>query len=140
MEKIKSLMLMMLMVFVGGMICSCGSDDDDDNGGGSATGTYTLSLAAPKGGTYAQEPIVLIDHETGTRTLITDGAYTFTASSGTHDSRFTLELGAVVTNVQHVAVAQQQTEPVFDLQGRRLAPAMLHKGLYIIGGKKHVVK
>ncbi|MBR6121827.1 MAG: leucine-rich repeat domain-containing protein [Prevotella sp.] len=105
-----------------------------------AAGTYTLSLAAPKGGTYAQEPIVLIDHETGTRTLITDGAYTFTASSGTYDSRFTLELGAVVTNVQHVAVAQQQTEPVFDLQGRRLAPAMLHKGLYIIGGKKHVVK
>ncbi|MBR6121207.1 MAG: hypothetical protein IKQ05_02300 [Prevotella sp.] len=55
MEKIKSLMLMMLMVFVGGMICSCGSDDDDDNGGGSATGTYTLHCTISDYGTMPEE-------------------------------------------------------------------------------------
>ena len=60
MEKIKSLMLMMLMVFVGGMICSCGSDDDDDNGGGSATGTYTLHCTISDPGTLPKQQAAIM--------------------------------------------------------------------------------
>ena len=57
MKKIKSLMLMMLMIFVGGMICSCGNDDDDnvDGNRGGAISTYTLHCTISDYGTMHEE-------------------------------------------------------------------------------------
>jgi hypothetical protein len=102
-----------------------------------AVGTYNISLS-----TRDQNPttITLVDHETGQRTLLTAGAaYTFTADADILNSRFTLELGDVATAIQSVALPTQQTQPAYDLQGRRI-DSHLKKGIYIIGGKKHVVK
>ena len=51
------------------------------------------------------------------------------------------------TGVESVAVAQQQSSQIFDLQGRRIESSifnvqssMLKKGLYIVNGKKMLVK
>ena len=58
MKTIKSLMLMMLMVFVGGVICSCGDDKDDDNGG--ITGTYTLHCTISDPGTLPEQQAAIM--------------------------------------------------------------------------------
>ena len=52
------------------------------------------------------------------------------------------EMPYIPTGIQNDAAAQQSTETVYDLQGRRMAdnPATLKKGIYIIGGKKVMVK
>ncbi len=58
MEKIKSLMLMVVMIVMSGMVCSCGSDDDDNKGGGgseSAIGTYVLHCTLSDAGTMPKE-------------------------------------------------------------------------------------
>ena len=88
-------------------------------------------------------PSIVSGYETGERTLLTfGGSYTFHALAGTSDSRFTLEVGDVVTDVQSVATESPQTLPAYDLQGRRIGSSLspLTKGIYIIGGKKHIVK
>ena len=106
-------------------------------------GTVQIGLRLAQDGDYtiaAQrndfQNIVLVDNETGMETLLTDGAsYTFTAKKGTSESRFYLRVGGtVVTAVQSVAVAQQQTEQAYNLQGQRVAAPQ--KGLYIVNGKK----
>lgn len=58
MEKIKSLMLMVVMIVMSGMVCSCGSDDDDNNNGGgsgSTIGTYVLHCTLSDAGTMPKE-------------------------------------------------------------------------------------
>ena len=58
MEKIKSLMLMVVMIVMSGMVCSCGSDDDDNNkggGSGSTIGTYVLHCTLSDAGTMPKE-------------------------------------------------------------------------------------
>ena len=103
-------------------------------------GSYTLSLATAQHGSAQLEELWLVDHETGERVMLTDGGYTFTADAGTLDDRFTLEVGGIVTAVDAVvAEAQQTAQPVYDLQGRR-HNGTLTKGLYIVGGRKHVIK
>lgn len=102
-------------------------------------GTFTLSLAAPRSGNWQQEPVTLVDHLTGQRTLLTDNAYTFTAESGTHNNRFTIEIGNGVTNITNVNVNTNDND-IYDLQGRIVESSTLKKGIYIIGGKKHIVK
>ena len=104
----------------------------------SAHGTYTLSMAAPKGGSWQQEDIILVDHLTGNRVKLTNDAYTFTAETGIYNNRFTLEFGSV-TGITDVNVNNNGNE-TYDLQGRRMNNSSLKKGIYIIGGKKQVVK
>ena len=111
-----------------------------------AAGTYTLSLGGqplpslvgegcPKGGVGS---VTLLDHEAGTETVLTEDGYTFQAEAGTHDARFTLRLGAAATAVQSVAVLQQQTGQLYDLQGRPVTNPQ--PGLYIINNKKVIIK
>jgi hypothetical protein len=47
---------------------------------------------------------------------------------------------ADLTAVQSVAVSLPQTQQCFDLQGRQLSNSQIKKGIYIIGGRKVVVK
>ena len=98
-------------------------------------GDYTIAMQ-----TRATEPLLLTDLLTGQRTLLTDGAsYTFSAEAGTTDGRFLLQFGGT-TAIQSVSAKAQPAagQPVYNLNGQRVAqPA---RGIYIIGGKKHVVK
>ena len=108
-----------------------------------AAGDYTISLVPTQKG----EPLTLVDHATGMRTLLTDGeGYTFHAETGTFDSRFTLEVGNAVTDIKNVYDNDNGNE-IYDLQGRRMdnsstftLPSSLKKGIYIQGGKKYIVK
>jgi hypothetical protein len=45
-----------------------------------------------------------------------------------------------VPAVPYTAKVSQSTEPIYDLQGRRVEAAQLRKGIYIIRGKKQIVK
>ncbi|MBR6826953.1 MAG: leucine-rich repeat protein [Prevotella sp.] len=122
-----------------------------------ADGQILLGMQLPVGGTYTlalnsktAETVTLVDNETGTETLLTDtGGYTFQANAGTNNNRFVLHLGSP-TVVEPVAVELQQTEQLFDLQGRKVANgqmvngqwsnSQLTKGIYIKQNKKVVVK
>lgn len=109
-----------------------------------ADGELLLGLQLSQGGTYtialqtkAEGTVTLIDKQNGIETDLTTAAYTFQAEAGTLNSRFVLRLGAT-DGIQSVAVVQQQTEQLYDLQGRRVnQPA---KGLYIRNGKKMIVE
>jgi hypothetical protein len=100
-----------------------------------ASATYTLSLSVPGG--YTAGAITLIDRANGKETDLTTGAYTFQADGGTLNSRFVIRIGAA-NGVQSVAEVQQQTEQLYDLQGRRVSGPQ--KGIYVKGHKKVVVK
>jgi hypothetical protein len=45
-----------------------------------------------------------------------------------------------VTGIANVSGNKEVTGNVFDLQGRQMNNAQLKKGLYILNGKKHIVK
>ncbi len=96
-----------------------------------ASATYTLSLSVPGG--YTAGAITLIDRANGKETDLTTGAYTFQADGGTLNSRFVIRIGAA-NGVQSVTEVQQQTEQLYDLQGRRVSATQAHKGLYIVVG------
>ena len=105
-------------------------------------GTVQLGLRLAQDGDYTIaatrndfKNIVLVDNETGMETDLGSSGYTFSGSKGTTESRFQLRVGStVVTDVQSVAVVQQQTEQAYNLQGQRVAAPQ--KGLYIVNGKK----
>ena len=117
-------------------------------------GTVQIGLRVGRDGEYTiSSPrcnltdIVLVDNATGSETSLANGeGYTFTAKAGTDEGRFILRMGGVVvTGVQSVAVLQQQTGQVYDLQGRRVdssifnsQSSILKRGLYIVNGKKIV--
>ncbi|MBQ3753160.1 MAG: leucine-rich repeat domain-containing protein [Prevotella sp.] len=99
-------------------------------------GTYTLALSVPSG--FAAG-ITLIDRETGTETDLTANSYTFQAAAGTTEARFLVRLnGTAVTSVQSVAVLQQQTEQLYDLQGRPVSNPQ--PGIYVRNNKKVIIK
>lgn len=106
-----------------------------------ASGTYSISLAVRE---KPCQTVVLIDKQTGAETDLTTEAYTFDANAGTIDSRFVIRLGAA-TAVQYVALPTQQTEQLFDLQGRPIANGKsanrkLQRGIYVINRQKVVIK
>ena len=106
-------------------------------------GTVALGMIIPQDGTYTItaprngfDTITLVDNETSIETNLSgDGSYTFTAISGTNDSRFMLRVeDVVVTGIQSVAALQKQPGQVYNMQGQRIAAPQ--KGLYIVNGKK----
>ena len=107
-----------------------------------ADGELLLGLQLSQGGTYtialqtkAEGTVTLIDKQNGIETDLTTAAYTFQAEAGTLNSRFVLRLGTT-DGVQSVALPTQQTEQLYDLQGRRTEKPQ--KGIYVKNGKKVV--
>ena len=118
----------------------------------STEGTYTISLSPLKSYLSPLE-VTLIDLATGTETLLTPSsgenegvAYTFTAAAGTTNDRFIIRLGGATNGIESVTNEPQQTEQLFDLQGRPVNSSLstlhssLKKGIYVKDGKKVVVK
>jgi len=103
-----------------------------------AEGTYTISLGnsryEKRGARYE---IILLDRETGTETDLTTDNYTFQASAGTSDSRFTVRFGGITT-VPSVTMPSQQTEQLYDLQGRPVTNPQ--SGIYVRNNKKVIIK
>jgi hypothetical protein len=105
-----------------------------------ANGTYTLSL-----NTKETDEVLLIDRQVNTTIPLTAEGYTFTAEAGTIEGRFAIQLSGM-TGIKNENV-NKNDNAIYDLQGRRIECSMfnvqcsmLKKGIYIIGGKKHVVK
>ena len=111
-----------------------------------AEGTVVLGIRVARDGDYTItagrnqfQNMVLVDNETGMETDLSNDSYTFTAAKGTTESRFVLRVGGTtVTGVQSVATKSQHTEQVYNLQGQRVSATA--KGLYIVNGKKMIVK
>ena len=112
-----------------------------------ADGTYTIALGELSGSSQSEASqgpsvpagIALIDRETGTETDLTAAPYTFQAKAGTTEGRFLVRLnGTAVTSVQSVAVLQQQTEQLYDLQGRPVSNPQ--PGIYVRNNKKVIIK
>ena len=112
-----------------------------------ADGTYTIALGELSGSSQSEASqgpsvpagIALIDRETGTETDLTAAPYTFQAKAGTTEGRFLVRLNdAAITSVQSVAVLQQQTEQLYDLQGRPVSNPQ--PGIYVRNNKKVIIK
>ena len=109
-------------------------------------GTLRLGVIIKEGGQYSLEAIrnemgqvLLIDHETGITTDLSQHGYSFSAEAGADESRFTLSfLGSDATGIQTVSDSQPAAEDYYNLKGQRVEqPA---KGVYVVGGKKVMVK
>lgn len=98
-------------------------------------GTYTLAVNMRGDLSQAPQHLWLTDKDTSIETDLLTDSYTFTvAEPCTLNGRFLLQLSDGITSVPSVAVPQQQTGQLYDLQGRPVsAPA---KGVYIKNGKK----
>ena len=109
-------------------------------------GMVQLGLLLPEDGMFTisttrneLHSALLIDHQTGTETDLSTDSYTFSAEAGTCEGRFELRLGgAVIDNIQSVALPTQQTRQYYNLNGQRVS--QMQKGLYIVNGKKVLVK
>jgi hypothetical protein len=98
-------------------------------------GSYTLSLRV-RGETFpAGLDVWLIDNEEHIRTLISQEAYTFTATAGTYADRFVIAIGdadpTAVTDVE--AAAPVRPEALFNLGGQRISQPQ--RGLNIENGR-----
>ncbi len=100
-------------------------------------GTYS-SMNIPAGAFFLYDNQLYKATGEGTpNTIAPMRGYFTVADGGNARLRITFD-DSETTAVQSVATESQQTEQVFDLQGRRvIAPA---KGLYIVNGKKVVMK
>ncbi len=100
-----------------------------------ADGEYTLSLQ-----TAEAQTLTLLDRQSGQRIRLTDGdEYTFEGSAGPLENRFVLLVGDATGIMQSPSLSDQREPQVYDLQGRRIVKPR-QKGLYIVGGRKEVLK
>ena len=99
-------------------------------------GTYTLSMNVRGAAFPASEDVWLIDNETGTRTVISQDAYTFTISEPTTlTQRFVIAISdAEPTAIEDcVTAVPKPMEGIFNLSGQRISEP--RKGLYISNGR-----
>ncbi len=87
-------------------------------------GTHTLSLNT----TCADTEIILTDHETGRQTNLCEEDYTFTASAGTYENRFTLSFGDA-TAIADVTTEEANEDATYDMSGRRVTGTQ--NGVYV---------
>ena len=87
-------------------------------------GTHTLSLNT----TCADTEIILTDRETGRQTNLCEEDYTFTASAGTYENRFTLSFGDA-TAIADVTTEEANEDATYDMSGRRVTGTQ--NGVYV---------
>ena len=108
-------------------------------------GTVHLGVIIPTAGTYTISVsrnrdagrVLLKDLTNGSVTDITNEAYTFTADGGTVDSRFLL-VADDVTGIRTMTTDAQYVKDAYNLAGQKVEQPT--KGLYIVNGKKVVLK
>ena len=97
------------------------------------SGDYTIGMS-----TAIAEDIVLKDNATGKTTNLNNEAYTFTASKGTIDNRFSIQIGNT-TGIEDIYVKDKTTESaIFSIDGQKLS--VPKKGINIINGNKTLIK
>ena len=97
------------------------------------SGDYTIGMS-----TAIAEDIVLKDNATGKTTNLNNETYTFTASKGTIDNRFSIQIGNT-TGIEDIYVKDKTTESaIFSIDGQKLSAPK--KGINIINGNKTLIK
>lgn len=119
-----------------------------------AEGTQRLGLLIKEAGQHTIKTVrndigqvLLTDNMMGITTHLSQNGYCFDAEAGTDESRFTLQfVSNEVTGIaETVKTNDGEDEKCYNLNGQRVnvgtGPVPVrHKGLYIVGGKKVVVK
>ena len=102
------------------------------------SGHYTITA------TRADGEIYLEDHLLNKTVNLTEQDYMFFSdkTEGINDSRFTLSLNVPdLTGIDAVKAAPTMSDaPIYDLQGRKMLPSSLKKGVYIQNGKKIFIR
>lgn len=113
-------------------------------------GTVKLGIMIPVSGTYTIKSernmlndAVLVDLQEGTETRLSTDSYTFSASSGTTDTRFELRLsGNEATGIYSIEKSVENSSTVageyYNLNGQRIETPS--KGVYVVNGKKVIIK
>ena len=97
------------------------------------SGDYTIGMS-----TAIAEDIVLKDNATGKTTNLNNETYTFTASKGTIDNRFSIQIGNT-TGIEDIYGKEKTTESaIFSIDGQKLSAPK--KGINIINGNKTLIK
>lgn len=99
------------------------------------TDEYTISLATVGDN---NEPIILVDNETGEETDLTHDVYRFKATTGTYDKRFTIRIGNNATGILQVEDSKEEKKDIYNISGQKLHTPQ--KGINIINRKKVIVK
>lgn len=101
------------------------------------TGEVTLSALRLDCTVYLHDVLLDVYHD------MAISSYTFESTAGTIDNRFTLTTTIqelIATEVGGIKDSDSKSEIWYDLYGRQLRTKPLKKGIYIINGRKVVVK
>lgn len=99
------------------------------------TDEYTISLATTS---EHNNPIILVDKETGTETDLTHDVYHFMATTGTYNERFAIKIGNNTTGILQIEDNKEYKKDIYNLNGQKLQ--IPQKGINIINNKKVIVK
>ena len=83
------------------------------------------------------EDILLVDNATGEITNLSKQTYTFSASKGTSDNRFTIQIGNT-TGIMDIPSGETNKSDIYTISGQKLSAPQ--KGINIINGNKTLVK
>lgn len=110
-------------------------------------GTVHLALHATADGEYTialdgEAESIYLEDVAAQRTIdLTATSYTFFAKSGDTGNRFILHIGADPNGIDTInGTADNESKPVYDLDGIRRNKATAPKGIYIEGDKKTVIR
>ena len=97
-------------------------------------GDYTIAMSTTQAG-----DVILTDNVEGKTVNLSNESYTFSASKGTSDSRFTLKIGGAtaIKNVNADVNVDTDAE-IYNIGGQKLAAPQ--QGVNIINGKKVIYK
>lgn len=94
-------------------------------------GDYTIGMSA------APADVILTDNATGKTVNLSSETYTFSASQGTSDNRFTIQIGDV-TGIDGISARKAEKSDIYSISGQKLSAPQ--KGINIINGNKTLVK
>ena len=94
-------------------------------------GDYTIGMSE------APANVILTDNATGKTVNLSSETYTFSASQGTSDNRFTIQIGDA-TGIEGISADVTEKSDIYSISGQKLSAPQ--KGINIINGNKILVK
>lgn len=96
------------------------------------TGNYTISMSST-----SADAVILTDNDTGKTANLCNETYSFSASMGTSDNRFTIQIGDV-TGIENISASETKKSEIYNISGQKLSAPQ--KGINIINGNKTLIK